>query len=194
MIKNTKVKVILFILLVLFILSLIILMLFISPEELVDIIGIHRGYLLAFLVSFFGGFSSGGSISFISLLITLTAGGLNPLILGTLSGISLALGDMILFFTGSKGRELIGGKWEERIDKLAKILVKRERLKQLIPFIAYLYMGFAPLPNDILLLFLAAMEFPREKMNIIIILGDITFALMITLVVSKGLTSIIKIY
>ena len=37
-----------------------------------------------------------------------------------------------------------------------------------------------------MILFLAAIEYPPKRMNAIIILGDLTFALMLTLVVAKG--------
>ena len=171
--------------LVIFLVSLIIILYFISPTEIVNKIGVQNGYILAFVVSFFGGFSAGGSISFISLLITLAAGGMNPIYLGLVAGTSLAIGDMVMFYAGSKGRELIKGKWDKKINKVADVFKKRKYLEKMIPVIAYLYIGFVPLPNDVLILFLAAVEYPAKKMNKIIVLGDITFTLMITILASK---------
>ena len=112
---------------------------------------------------------------------------MNPIYLGLVSGISLAIGDMIMFYAGSKGRELIRGKWDRKIDKVANVFKKRKWLEKTIPVIAYLYMGFVPLPNDVLILFLAAIEYPVKRMNGIIVLGDITFALMITILTGKGI-------
>ena len=186
MVKKNYKKIIGFSLLAIFLIGLITFLLFVSPEEIVNKLGVRNAYILTFLVSFFGGFSSGGSVTFISLLITLVLGGLNPLYLGLIAGTSLAIGDMIMFYVGSKGRELIEGKWDKRIDKVAKVFEKRKWLKKMTPFIAYFYIGFAPLPNDILILFLAAIEYPRKKMNLIIVLGDLTFALMVTLLTAKG--------
>ena len=186
MIRNFKrKKLISFLVLVIFLVSLIILLYFISPTEIVNKIGVQNGYILAFVVSFFGGFSAGGSISFISLLITLAAGGMNPIYLGLVAGTSLAIGDMVMFYAGSKGRELIKGKWDKKINKVADVFKKRKYLEKMIPVIAYLYIGFVPLPNDVLILFLAAVEYPAKKMNRIIVLGDITFTLMITILASK---------
>lgn len=159
----------------------------ISPEEIVDRIGVRNGYILAFVVSFFGGFSAAGSISFITLLITLVAGGINPFYLALVSGISLAIGDMIMFYLGSKGRELIRGRLDKKIDSLANIFKQKKTLQKLIPILTYLYIGFAPLPNDLLILFLAAIEYPMKKMNIIIIMGDLTFALVVTFLAAKGI-------
>jgi len=115
------------------------------------------------------------------------AGGINPIYLGLVSGISLAIGDMIMFYAGSKGRELIRGKWDKKIDKVANIFKKRKWLERMIPVIAYFYIGFAPLPNDVLILFLATIKYSAKKMNTVIILGDITFALMVTILAAKGI-------
>ncbi|MFH0906986.1 MAG: hypothetical protein ABIC36_03740 [bacterium] len=179
MLKKNNKKLIGFLVLVIFVIFLITTLHFISPEEIVNKIGARNGYILAFVVSFFGGFSAGGSVSFVGLLIILVKGGMNPIYLGLIAGISLAIGDMIMFYVGSKGRELIRGKWDKRIDKIANIFKKRKWLDKMIPVVAYFYIGFMPLPNDVLILFLAAIEYPAKKMNKIIILGDITFALMI---------------
>lgn len=174
-------------LLVIFILGIAILLLFVSPEDIVQKLGVKNVYLLAFFVSFFGGFSAGGSASFISLLIILVVGGTNPIYLALISGLSLAIGDMIMFFAGSKGRELISSKWDKKIKNIANVFEKNVWLKKLTPILAYVYMGFAPLPNDVLLLFLAAIKYPYKRMGLIIILGDFTFALVITLTASAAL-------
>lgn len=178
-------KIISFLILVIFLVFLIIFLYFINPEEIVNKIGIRNGYILVFLVSLFGGFSAGGSITFISLLITLVAGGMNPVYLGLVAGVSLAIGDMIIFYAGSRGRELIEEKWDKKIDRVINVFKKRKYLEKMLPVFAYFYIGFVPLPNDILILFLAAIKYPAKKMNGIIILGDITFALMITILISK---------
>jgi len=187
MIKKYNKKLIGFLVIVVFLILLITLLYFVNPEEIVNKIGVRNGYILAFIVSFFGGFSAGGSISFISFLIILVTGGMNPIYLGLLSGVSLAIGDIIMFYIGSKGRELIKGKWDEKINKIAKIFEKRKWLEKIIPVIVYFYIGFMPLPNDVLILFLAAIKYPAKKMNVIIILGDITFALTITTLVARGI-------
>ena len=186
MLERPNKKFFIFLLLALFIISLITLLFFVSPEEIVRKIGVQNVYILVFIVSLFGGFSAGGSISFISLLITLAIGGVDPIYLGLVAGTSLAIGDMIMFYVGSKGRELIKGAWDEKINKVALVFKKRKWLEKMTPFLAYFYIGFAPLPNDVLILFLAAIEYPAKKMNWIIILGDLTFALMITTLAAKG--------
>lgn len=170
---------------VLFILALTTLFIYISPEEIVQYLGVQNGYILVFLVSLFGGFSGAGSLTFISLVITLAVGGINPVNLGIVSGIGLAIGDTVMFYAGSVGRNLIKGEWNEKISRLTAYVNKRNSLKKFIPFGAYLYMSLAPLPNDVLLLFLAGIRYPLKKMVWVIILGDITFALLLALVAAN---------
>jgi len=187
MVKKNYKKIIVFLLLAIFLIALITLLFFLSPEEIVNKLGVGNAYLLLFIVSFFGGLPSGGLLSFVGLLITLVIGGLNPIYLGLVSGTSLAIGDILVFYLGSKGRELVKDKWDKRINKIANVFKKRKWLQKMIPFFAYLYISFMPLPNDFLLLFLAAIEYPAKKINAVIILGDLTFALMIAILASKGI-------
>lgn len=186
--KKYNKKLISFIIFAIFLVALITLLFFINPEEVVNKIGVQNSYLLIFVVSFFGGFSAGGSITFISLLITLAAGGVNPIYLGIISGVSLAIGDMIMFYIGSRGRELVINKWDKKINRVANIFENRAWLKKILPYIAYLYIGFTPLPNDILILFLAAIKYPAKRMNVVIILGDISFTLLLAILASNGIT------
>ncbi len=186
MTKKQK-RIITFSILVVFLASLSVLFLFVTPEEVVEKVGVHNGYILMFAVAFFGGFSVIGSTSFVSLLITLVLGGMNPIYLGLISGISLSLGDMLMFYLACKGRELIKGKWRERIRKITKLFQEKIWLEKIIPVVAFIYFGFIPLPNDIVIVSLAMIKYPRKRTKIIILLGDITFAMLIVLSTTKGI-------
>jgi len=153
MIRKHYKKLIALFLFVAFVVSLMILLHYFSPKEIVDRVGIKNAYIIAFLVSFFGGFSTWSSVSFISTLITFVAGGLNPYYLGIIAGISLGIGDLLMFYLGSKGRELVVGKWDKKLDKVAKY-IKKKKIEKFIPFIAYLLIGFAPIPNDFINFFI----------------------------------------
>lgn len=185
--KENYKKIIAFAVLFLLVSSLFALLFFYSPKELVGIIGVRNGYLLAFFVSFFGGFSAAGSVSFITILFTLTAGGMNPFYLALVSGFSLSIGDILMFYTAEKGRELIRGKWDRRIDKLSVIFKQKKIFRKILPFLAYIYVGFTPFPNDILIVSLAALRYPRKLMVGILILGDVSFTLLLTTMASRGI-------
>jgi hypothetical protein len=160
--------------------------LFASPEEILHVIGINNGYILAFVVSFFAGFSAFTAVSFYSLLIAFITGGLNPWLLALITGTSLALGDMFLFYFGRKGRDMISGKVDRAISNMTHYL-SHHKLEKFIPLFSYLYISFIPLPNDWLLIFLASIRYPQKNMNIIIIFGDYTHVTVLTFLIMKGI-------
>jgi len=146
---------------------------------------VRNSYFIMFIIAFFGGFSTFSSISFIATLITFSTGGLNPFYLGIAAGVALAIGDGLIFYFGTKGKELIVGKLKEKLDKISLFLEKKA--KKAIPFIVYVYIGLTPFPNDFIVLFLAMIKYPPKKMYVLIILGDLTFAILIAVLASKGI-------
>jgi hypothetical protein len=185
MIRKHKKDIVIFSALVIFIISLIILLYFVSPTQIVNKIGVHNAYLFALLVSFLAGFSALTSFSMVAVLLTLAAGGVNPIYLGLVSGVGLAAGDIIMFFASSEARLLVSGKWEKALNKISKAFEGKP--KKLMPLLTYIYMGLTPFPNDFLIIFLALINYPIKKLLIPIILGDITYPLIITLLAAKGI-------
>jgi hypothetical protein len=183
-----KKKIIIFSFVILSIISLMIFFIFVSPEDIVRKIGVKNSYLFVFLVSFLAGFSAWTSFSVILILFTFVYGGINPFYLGIISGFGLMIGDIIMFFLGSKGRSSISGKWEKRLDKVAKFF--EGKLKKFLPFFIYLYLSISPFPNDFLIIFLTIIKYPFKKLYVPLILGDLTYPLIITLLASKGISFI----
>ena len=164
-----------------------ILFFFISPKDVVSQIGIHNVYIVAFLVSLFGGLSALGSASFIGLIISLVLSGIHPLKLALVCGVALTIGDMFIFTAFSQGRRLIKKSWDKKIRKLSKYLQKNKFLSFFTPAFAYTYIGFLPLPNDILLVFLGTIDYPKGRTYLIIFLGDMTFTLLLAYATYFGL-------
>lgn len=182
--KRTR-KAITFTILVAFILSLLITLLFISPEELVELIGIQNVYSSLFIISFFGGFSSWTAFSMLAVLVTLATSGLNIISLGIIAGIGLAIGDVIMFIACSNGRDLVTGKLKEKIESFAK---KFETKKRIIPYLTFFYMGFTPFPNDVLSMFLAVLKMRLRAILIPYVVGDIIYCTGIAYLASIGFT------
>jgi membrane protein YqaA with SNARE-associated domain len=158
----------------------------IGPENLVSRIGFRNGYLIAFVVSFFAGFSAFTALPFYSTLISFIAGGLHPVLLGLIAGFALSLGDIFLYYFGRKGREIISGRLDRSISRMTSYFTERNLVKY-IPVFSYIYISIIPLPNDWLLLFIASIRYPQKKMNLIIILGDLSHAAIITFLTVKGI-------
>lgn len=180
--KSTR-KIIVFCLLAGLILALILFLYLVDPEAFVRQLGIQNAYLLTLLMAFSAGFSSVTAYSTLAMVITLVSGGVNPLYLGLIAGIGLAASDLIMFGLTSKGRELVTGKWDARFKKVAGFF-KGKRAKAL-PFLAYFYL-ITPLPNDLLIVFFALIQYPLKKLALPVIAGDLTHYLLITFLTAKG--------
>jgi hypothetical protein len=129
-------------------------LLFVSPEGIVEAIGVRQGYALLFLVAVLGGVSTLTSSSFYAILITLAAGGLNPLLLGVFGGTGLAISDSIYFFIGRRARDVIErGYIDAWADRLASWLNKKPTW--FVPAATYFLTGFTPAPSDLIMLSLA---------------------------------------
>lgn len=159
----------------------------VDPNMIVEQIGVTNGYIIAFCISLFAGISAPTAATAYSFIATLIAGGLNPFILGVLTGCAFSIGDMLWFSLGSKGRSLLTGKIDKRIKQISSYIEKKQ-LEKYIPFFGYIYMTFSPFPNDWLLLFLAAIQFPPKKTYLLIVLGDISFMLFFSFLISQGIT------
>jgi len=182
--KNKKIKT--FIVLGVFILIVISILPFYSPDEIVEFIGVKNGYILIAVASLIGGHTSYGSILFITILTSLILGGLNPIYLWIISSINLTIGDVIIFKFGESGIDLLSDKWDKRLSKLTGLFNKKKIVKKFTPLISYLYIGFSPLPNDVLLLFLSAIKYPFKKVFWIIFLGDLTFVFVLIYIILLG--------
>lgn len=163
--------------LVLLVALIIVFLFFFDASEIVERIGIQNSYLVMFFVSLFGGFSAGGSFSFIATLITFTSGGLNPLYLGIIAGVALAIGDLFMFYAASRGRELFTSRYDKKIKRLSHFVDGKNNL--FIEVFIFIYMAIAPLPNDLLLVSLAAIKFPQKRIIIPLILGDFVFPMIV---------------
>ena len=156
-----------------------------GPGRLVNLMGITNGYILTFLVAVFGGISALSSTSFYFFEITLVLGGLNPYIVGILGGLGLSVGDSFFFLLGNKGREVIEHYKRSKLGRFSKWLSRRPNW--IIPFIAFIYSGMTPFPNDVLMVGAAIADIKYKKIIIPIILGNIFLTTVIALLALRGI-------
>ena len=146
----------------------------ISPEQLVEYIGVENTYLTLFVIASIGGLNSiTGGILYGS-IIAFAAGGASPLLLGLTAGTGIAIGDGLVFYLFRYTSRTLSAQWQE---KVTKIKAKVEHLPRFAQYIfIYLYLGFFPFPNDILMFLLAVLRFEFLKVFPIILAGAITIA------------------
>jgi hypothetical protein len=162
--------------LILFVVAWSILLYFISPQELVEEIGVGQSYLAMFLIAVFGGVSTFTATSYLIALTTFSAGGLHPLLLGLIAGTGLTISDSFFFYLGTKGRKVVSGKPEDWANRFEKWM--RRRPDWFAPVITYVYAGLTPLPNDVLTVGLAFAEIEYKRIIIPLWLGNMTLTVI----------------
>jgi membrane protein YqaA with SNARE-associated domain len=158
---------------------------FIGPQKIVEFLGYQNSYIAAFIIALIGGTSVFTTASFYATIATLAAGGLNIFILALIAGIGAALGDSFFFFLGLKGRNMASPSFGKKLDKFSRWL---HRLPDwIIPFFVFIYAGFIPLPNDVMMVSLALGKYKFRKIIPFVILGDIVLMLAISFLAREGI-------
>lgn len=158
-----------------------VLLMYVSPEEIVSKIGIQNSYLVAFLFAVFGGLSTVTGVSFFTSVAAFAAGGSNFLLLGLFGGLGIFISDSIFFFIARYGVTAI----RERSKRIpSRFFEKIDRLPSWVVLLGtYVYLGFTPLPNDLLMILLAISNISYRRLWPVLLLGSIT---VVTLVAYFG--------
>jgi membrane protein DedA with SNARE-associated domain len=122
---------------------------------IVESVGVKNGYIILFLVALLGGVSSLGAVAYITALLTLSAGGLDPFYLALASGLGVSVGDTIYFFLGKKGLRTLILRQEKRTPALRKFLHAvtswLDKKPEGITFGGiFILAAFTPTPNDLI--------------------------------------------
>lgn len=158
---------------------------FINPQEIVEFIGVHNGYVVGFLVSLFGGVSVASSGVIYTMLATLVAGGLNFIILGIVIGIGASIGDMIMFLVGMKGKTSLEKRFKKIFTKYNKWLQKIPN--PIVYLFVFIYTAIIPLPNDIVLLPLGLAGHSFKKIFMFVFAGNLVFMIILGYLSLKGI-------
>lgn len=151
---------------------------FISPDVIVAKIGIQNSYVVAFIVSAICGFSSITSTTFYVTIGALAKGGANPLFLGLSGGLGVCISDFAFFYIISKGTPVIDKHWKKFVDFIKRIIAWMP--EWMLYVFVFVYSGFFPAPNDILLVALAFGKIPFKKIMPYLFAGDIVSTLLIS--------------
>jgi membrane protein YqaA with SNARE-associated domain len=176
---------VLFVLLLAVFVGLVILLLFFNPGEVIQSIGIRNSLIIAFFLSMAGAFTSLTTISSYPLIISLVAGQMSPVVVGLVTGIGMAAGDILFFAFGYSARDWAGKRWQASLERFLE-LVKRMR-QIFVQGLIFLYVAATPFPNNLLSGALAFIGYPLRKAWLPIVLGDIAFCLFIAWLASRGI-------
>lgn len=161
-----------------------ILLYFVPPTEIVETIGVENGYAIMFLVALFGGMSSFSAVSYVATVLTLVAGGLNPILLALASGLGISLSDTLFFWIGRHSHLLITSpKLVVRIERAGDWLAKRNKF--VVGLFIYVYTGFTPLPTDLVTMALGLTRQPYLLVVTAVTLGNFTFTYLLATLGTK---------
>lgn len=161
--------------------SLAVLLSYVSPETIVAWIGVENTYLTVFLIAALGGLSSVTSGVLYASLVIFAAAGALPWLLGLVGGVGIAIGDSLIFLLLRYGYRSAPTQWRERVIGWRTTLDRLPRSLQYL--LGYLVLGFSPLPNDIVMLFLVMLGYQYRYVAPLLLLSGITIA---TLTASLG--------
>lgn len=132
------------------------------------------GYLGIFLSSFLSGFNVVVPIPIIGFYPFFVEAGLNPLLIILLVSIGMAGGDMLGYFIGSIGRDV----WQEKKEQnsfFKKIESIHNKYPKSLLVILFVYAGFVPLPNELIVIPMAFLGYKFRHMIPLVMLGNIIF-------------------
>jgi len=161
-----------------------IMLFYFAPKELVEQIGVSNSYLIVFLVAVIGAFSSFTTFSAYPVIVTMAAGKLDPLLLGVVAGIGLAIGDTFFYYFGVSARGVASKKLKNWLSNTLKWLKKKS--DHFIQLFIFGYVGFTPFPNNILTGLLALSKYPYRKVALPLILGDLVLPIVAAYLSAKG--------
>ena len=143
-----------------------------SPYKTISYIGVENGYLIIFILAIMGGLSTFSGVPYHLVLITLASGGLNPLLLGTVTGIGVMLGDTTSYYIGYEGREIIPEKIRKYLNKMFSF---GSRYPRTLPVFFLLYGSFIPLSNDFIVISAGLAKYPFMKVMVPLAIGNLIF-------------------
>lgn len=117
----------------------------VPAEDLIDIVGSDNAYILMFALGMIGGFTTFTGIPYHFVLMSLAAGGLNPIGLGVCTAIGVMLGDSTMFVIGNQVKGSLPPRVLATIDKVSTYLISHPRL--VTPALV-LYGSISPFSND----------------------------------------------
>jgi membrane protein DedA with SNARE-associated domain len=147
-------------------------------------LGVKNGYIIMFLVALFGGVSSLGAVAYVTTLLTLASGGLEPLYLGLASGLGVSVGDTIYFYLGKHGIRKYVVEYEARyprikrwVESATSWLDKTSNIKTF--FGIYALTAFTPTPNDLIAILCGLANRPYTITISALVLGNMTHTFLI---------------
>jgi membrane protein YqaA with SNARE-associated domain len=158
---------------------------FVSPEAIVSSLGATT-LPAVFVAGVLGGTSIIFPFPYYLVVVTASAGGANPLLVGLSAGLGVIVGDTTSYLVGRAGREVLPAK------AAGAIAFVQRRVSDIhtVKFYAFLFVYGAvmPLPNDIVMVPLGAAGVPYWRVILPFGAGNILFNIVVAWLSARGVS------
>ena len=153
-----------------------ILLYFFGTDTIVSFIGVENTYIIVFIIATIGGLSTVTGVALFTSIATFASGGSEPLFLALAGGTGIFISDSIFYFLALYGRKSVPREWEKNLSKMAAWIEKYPPWAILLG--VYVYIGFTPLPNDLLAIALVVGKYTYKKIAPVLLIGSFTIAFL----------------
>jgi hypothetical protein len=172
-----KRKKLLFVCSLLVVLALTVSIFLIGPDTIVEVLGERSSYLAIFIIGAVGIVSTITGTLFYTTLVSFASTDMNSLILGICAGLGIFVSDSIFYTIATLGRDTVGARTERWLNRLKRFIHRAP--DPVVYAFCYLYFGFSPFPNDLLMIALVAGDYSYKKIAPLILLGNTTLTIII---------------
>jgi membrane protein YqaA with SNARE-associated domain len=145
---------------------------FISPDSIVDYIGVQNAYILMYVIAAASGMTTFNTIPYYPVMIVLATAGVNPIFLGLSSAVGVMTGDSFSYLVGHQGAEIIPKPLLWLFTRIYELAVAHPKL---FPVICFLYGCFSPLSNDFITIPSGMAKIPYWRVIVPLGAGNIIF-------------------
>jgi membrane protein YqaA with SNARE-associated domain len=128
-----------------------------------------RGYWGGFVVTFLSNAALIIPIPYGAVLYLLGSVGLNPWVLGLITGVAAGLGEVVSYLFGRGAGAFVSAEQKSKFARLNNLIIRHPRL---VPMLIFLF-GVTPIPDDIILIPLGLIRYPFWKAIIPDVLGKL---------------------
>ncbi|MBP9669516.1 MAG: VTT domain-containing protein [Candidatus Pacebacteria bacterium] len=149
-----------------------VLLVVITPEALVEWVGLENAYVLMFVTALLGGLTTFNTVPYLSMLLLLASGGLNPFLLGLASACGVMGGDTLSYMVGYQGARVIPSALRSVFERIYTVA---EKHPQRFPLVCFLYGALCPLSNDFITIPAGMARITYVRVMVPLALGNLVF-------------------
>lgn len=161
-----------------------VLMFVMSPDELVDSLGVEQAFGVVFLLGVIGALASMTTFSTYPAIVTFAVGGMNLPGLVLVTAVGLTVGDWLFYSLVTRVKGLLGGKLRDRTLQLERWLDGLPHRR--VQVVTFVWVGLLPLANNILTGALAVGGYHFRRIVVPIALGNTVFPAGVAILALQG--------